>query len=72
MKYCLILLAMATILGKTGLHAQSNLDNVLSTVATNNKTFKAQSQYWEAQKASYKTGLSPTDPVRRRRTPGCR
>ncbi|MBP6639640.1 MAG: TolC family protein [Bacteroidia bacterium] len=63
MKYCLILLAMATILGKTGLHAQSNLDNVLSTVATNNKTFKAQSQYWEAQKASYKTGLSPTDPV---------
>lgn len=63
MKTCVIILALAAALCRVPLVAQSNLDQVLASVASNNKTLQAHAQYWEAQKASYKTGLAPTDPV---------
>jgi len=43
--------------------AQSNMDSVLSSVLKNNKTIQANTQYWEAQKLHYKTGLSLPNPT---------
>jgi len=43
--------------------SQSNIDNVLAGIAKNNKTILANSQYQEAQKLQYKTGLAPYNPV---------
>ncbi len=43
--------------------AQSNMESVLSQIAKNNKTIKANTQYWEAQKLHYKTGLTPGNPI---------
>lgn len=42
--------------------AQSNIDAVLSQVATNNKTIVAEQQHWEAKKLEYKTGISLPNP----------
>lgn len=44
-------------------HAQSTIDNVVSTVATNNKTIQANRQYWEARKLQFQTGITPSDPT---------
>jgi outer membrane protein, heavy metal efflux system len=43
--------------------AQSNFDNVLESIKRNNKTLLATTQYWEAEKLHYKTGLSPDNPT---------
>jgi outer membrane protein, heavy metal efflux system len=42
--------------------AQNSVDNILSTVAKNNKTLIANTQLAEAKKLEYKTGLNPDDP----------
>lgn len=44
-------------------NAQSNIDTVLSFISKNNKTILANTQYWEAQKLGYKTGLTPYNPT---------
>lgn len=54
----LILLSCITI----GLHAQS-VDAILAQIAQNNKTIKANIQYWEEQKVRYRTGISLYNPV---------
>lgn len=43
-------------------NAQSTIDSVLSTIATNNKTIQANVQFWEAKKMEFKTGLTPYNP----------
>jgi outer membrane protein, heavy metal efflux system len=42
--------------------AQSSVDNVLGSVAKNNKTLVASAQFAEAKKLEYKTGITPEDP----------
>ena len=42
--------------------AQTNIDQLLKEVERNNKSIIAEKQYWEAQKLSYKTGLTPDNP----------
>lgn len=42
--------------------AQSTIDSVLSTIATNNKTIQANVQFWEAKNMEFKTGLTPYNP----------
>jgi outer membrane protein TolC len=43
-------------------NAQSTVDSVLSNIARNNKTIRANMQYWEAQKQEFQTGLTPYNP----------
>ncbi|MBV6485299.1 MAG: hypothetical protein KFKLKKLM_01860 [Flavobacteriales bacterium] len=43
-------------------NAQSTIDSVLSTIATNNKTIQANVKFWEAKKLEYQTGLTPYNP----------
>ncbi len=62
MKFRLILFMAGMAIGHVSM-AQSKVDNVLASVAANNKTIQAHAQYWEAQKLGYKTGLSPIDPI---------
>ena len=47
----------------TNNYAQSNIDNILSEIAKNNKSIMANQQYWEAKKLLYKTGLTPDNPT---------
>ena len=42
---------------------QVSIDTVISQIAKNNKTILANTQYWEAQKLNYKTGLTPPNPI---------
>jgi outer membrane protein, heavy metal efflux system len=42
--------------------AQTSLEKILSVVEKNNKSILAEKQYWEAQKLSYKTGLTLDNP----------
>lgn len=42
--------------------AQSAIDSVLVGIAKNNKTILANTQFWEARKLEYQTGLSPYNP----------
>lgn len=44
-------------------NAQSAFENVLAEISKNNKTILANTQYWEAQKLQYKTGLTPHNPT---------
>ncbi len=44
-------------------NAQSSADTVLANIAKNNKTIIANTQYWEAKKLQYKTGLTPYNPA---------
>lgn len=46
-----------------GTNAQSTIENILSEISKNNKTILANTQYWEAQKLQYKTGLTPANPA---------
>jgi outer membrane protein, heavy metal efflux system len=43
-------------------YAQTSIDEVLKQVEQNNKSIITEKQYWEAQKLSYKTGLTPENP----------
>jgi outer membrane protein, heavy metal efflux system len=42
--------------------AQTSIDQLLKEIEKNNKSILAEKQYWEAQKLSYKTGLTPDNP----------
>lgn len=44
-------------------YAQSNIDNILTEIAKNNKTIQANTSYWNAQKVQYKTGNSLYNPT---------
>ena len=44
------------------IHSQSGVDNILSSVAKNNKTILANTQWVKAKSLEYKTGLTPNDP----------
>jgi outer membrane protein, heavy metal efflux system len=41
---------------------QTSIDQLLKEIERNNKSIIAEKQYWEAQKLSYKTGLTPDNP----------
>lgn len=43
--------------------AQTSIDQLLKEIEKNNKSIVAEKQYWEAQKLSYKTGLTPDNPI---------
>ncbi len=43
--------------------AQSNIDNILTEIAKNNKTIQANTNYWNTQKVQYKTGNSLYNPT---------
>ncbi len=43
--------------------AQSTIETVLTDIGKNNKTILANTQFWEAQKLQYKTGLTPNNPT---------
>ncbi|MBK8291037.1 MAG: TolC family protein [Flammeovirgaceae bacterium] len=59
-KYIILLFASVT-WSLTGA-AQTNVDNVISQIARNNKSILATQQYWDAQDLQYKTGLTPNNP----------
>jgi outer membrane protein, heavy metal efflux system len=44
------------------IYAQNSIDNILSSVTKNNKTLVANTQFVEAKKLEYKTGITPEDP----------
>ncbi|HLC83314.1 MAG TPA: TolC family protein [Bacteroidia bacterium] len=44
-------------------YAQNSIDNILSSVAKNNKTIISSTQFVEARKLEYKTGLTPENPT---------
>lgn len=56
----LICLAIITFSSVTG---QSNMDKVLAEISKNNKTIQSNTQYWNAQKVQYKTGISLYNPT---------
>ncbi|MBP6334663.1 MAG: TolC family protein [Bacteroidia bacterium] len=43
--------------------AQSGIDYVLTEIKKNNKTIKATSQHWEAEKLQYRVGATPYNPT---------
>ncbi|MEK6614786.1 MAG: TolC family protein [Bacteroidota bacterium] len=59
-KYFIIKLFVLSFIINT--KAQSSADTVLASIAKNNKTIIANTQYCEAQKLQYKTGLTPYNP----------
>jgi cobalt-zinc-cadmium efflux system outer membrane protein len=60
MKSKVILLFLMTCV--VPLYAQVTIDKVLSEIEKNNKSLMTEKQHWEAQKLSYKTGLTPENP----------
>jgi cobalt-zinc-cadmium efflux system outer membrane protein len=42
--------------------AQTSIEQLLNEIEKNNKSIIAEKQYWESQKLSYKTGLTPDNP----------
>jgi outer membrane protein, heavy metal efflux system len=42
--------------------AQTSIDQLLKEIEKNNKSILAEKQYWEVQKLSYKSGLTPDNP----------
>jgi outer membrane protein, heavy metal efflux system len=44
------------------IYAQNSIDNILTSVSKNNKTLVANTQFAEAKKLEYKTGITPDDP----------
>ncbi|MBI2966541.1 MAG: TolC family protein [Bacteroidetes bacterium] len=63
MKNKIIIINIFTIAYCINANAQSTIENVLSEISKNNKTILANTQYWEAQKLQYKTGLTPYNPA---------
>ncbi len=61
MKYIIVNLVIFVCVFPAG--AQSNIDAVLASIATNNKTIDTNSKYWDAKKLEYKTGISMYDPT---------
>lgn len=43
--------------------AQSNMDNILSSIRKNNKKIQSTTQYWNAQKLQYRTGIYLANPT---------
>ena len=43
--------------------SQSNVENVLAEIKQNNKTLMAITQYWNAEKLQFRTGLTPYNPT---------
>jgi outer membrane protein, heavy metal efflux system len=58
-KSILVLLLMVSIEGI----AQDDVNRILREVETNNRSIQANTKYWEARRAEYKTGLTPYDPL---------
>jgi outer membrane protein, heavy metal efflux system len=58
---CKILIALL-ICSTANSFAQTSIDQLLKEIEKNNKSILAEKQYWEAQKLSYKTGLTPDNP----------
>lgn len=56
------ILTVLFVLGSASGFAQTNIDQLLKEIGKNNKSIIAEKQYWEAQKLSYKTGLTPENP----------
>jgi outer membrane protein, heavy metal efflux system len=52
------LIIWATITG----FSQTSIEQLLKDIEQNNKSISAEKQYWEAQKLSFKTGLTPENP----------
>jgi outer membrane protein, heavy metal efflux system len=46
----------------TSLYGQVTVEGVLAKIEKNNKSLMAERQHWDAQKLSYKTGLTPDNP----------
>jgi outer membrane protein, heavy metal efflux system len=42
--------------------SQNNIDNILASIAQNNKSIKASQQFWEAKKTEFKINLFPENP----------
>ena len=42
--------------------AQSDVDRVMKSVETSNKSIQSNKKYWEARRTEFKTGLTPYDP----------
>ena len=60
MKYALI--AIGVLILAFNSYAQTSIDNILATIQKNNKNILANTQYWEAKKLEYKTGLTLPNP----------
>lgn len=61
MRYKIIIAGLIFIMTRSVI-AQNNIDLILADIAKNNKSIKANNQYWEAKKLLYKTGLAPYNP----------
>jgi outer membrane protein TolC len=57
-----LLIGLALLAFSSGF-AQSNIDNILTEIAKNNKTIQANTNYWNTQKVQYKTGNSLYNPT---------
>lgn len=62
MKHRLIF-AVGIVLFPVFVMAQSTLDQMLGSIAKNNKTLATDRQKWEAQKLEFNTGLTPVNPA---------
>jgi outer membrane protein, heavy metal efflux system len=60
MKTTIVLLSLVSI--SICAYSQSGIDAILNEIEQNNKSIQSDKKYWEAQKLSYKTGLTPYDP----------
>lgn len=56
------ILITAILCSATNSFAQTGIDQLLREIEKNNKSIRVERQYWEAQKLSYKTGLTPGNP----------
>jgi cobalt-zinc-cadmium efflux system outer membrane protein len=63
MKRRITLLIVSTGLAISSTFAQSSVDKVLAEIARNNKSIITNNQYQEAQKLTFKTGLTPNNPT---------
>lgn len=63
MKYRIIYLIAIVVVSTTISFGQNNMEDVLLEIAENNKTIKANQQYWATKKLSYKTGITPDNPT---------
>jgi outer membrane protein, heavy metal efflux system len=57
-----MLLYMLSLLFVTTGFSQNTIDTILQEVNTNNSAIRSNAAYWSAQKAQYRTGLTPYDP----------
>lgn len=62
-KFLVFLIASILISGFNNLYPQSKLEQILADVSQNNKSIKANKQYWETKKIEFQTGLYPNNPI---------